>query len=253
MSIEIDKVQELFDNNPTLVNKLIERWYSSDTLPPNQFVPKSVDGRRSDYFDRLLSGEEAKNLNEFYVLVNEAINDRLDRENVPQDERLIFTEAWPPDAIKTETITYRLLERSPGTVSQGKLMNKEKQNWKPMLRQVLHDPDHPNKKLYIYGQWLDNMIELCCWARTSKVANARALWLEDLMEEYSWFFSYKGVSSVRFEGRGADSYQNINDNALHCRPLRYFVRTDRITKLSEFVINKILVNTFIDNNGVSGG
>tara|TARA_R110002020_G_scaffold268819_4_gene484142 strand:- start:19868 stop:20638 length:771 start_codon:yes stop_codon:yes gene_type:complete len=242
-NIRTEQLDEILQNNPFLVSKIIEQYYPATKLNRSgPFIPNSVNGRAVNIVDRLMTGGFSQDIDGFYNLIKLAIDDYLTRQNITDDNKVIFTENFTPQQFRSETISVKLVSREPGTTSQGKQMNRGRQNWRPELREIIDDPDHPNKKLRIYGQWFDNVIELCCWARTNKAANARALWLEQLMEDYMWFFKYEGVSAIRYEGRLADAYENIGDNAVHSRQLRYYVRTERITTVSEFVVQQILLN-----------
>jgi len=245
-AIRTDQLDEILENNPTIITDIIERFYPATRLKQEQqFVPVVYDGRnRAHVMDRLVSGGLSKDIDGVYSLIGQAINDKLTRERISAADRPIYTEDFNPENFRAETITASLISREPGTTSQGKHMNQGRQEWRPSLREMIDDPDHPNKKLRIYGQWFDNVIELCCWARTNKTANYRALWLERLMEDYMWFFKYEGVSGMRFNGRLADGFEDIGDNSVHSRRLRYYVRTERITTVSEFVVKEILLKVF---------
>ena len=99
-----------------------------------------------------------------------------------------------------------------------------------------------DKKL-VMGQFYDNMVEFTCWAQTNKAANARALWFEDLMLTYHWYFKWMGVQEVFFVRRLADNQLDgrLGGNTLKSRKLRYFVRTDRTYSLEEKTLRDIVL------------
>jgi len=230
---------------------IIERVYPGSTLSGTQ-VPAFVDGRDVRITDRLLSVGDAQDINGFYSLMKEAIDDRLSRENIADRDKVKWTHEYPFDESRSEVITYKLISRCPGTTSQGKQMNKRRQDWRPKFRETLDDPDHTNKKLFVYGQVYDNLVELCCWAQTNKTADARALWLESLVDEYKWFIKYKGIAEVRYQERLADTFKAIGDNEWHGRPLRYFVSTEKITRYSQFVVRDLVVKLIARTTSLLG-
>lgn len=231
-----------------IVNVLDSYVPNFSRIKKSDLTPLSVHGREQDFSRHLRAAESPKDLDGFFELLKEAINDRLDRENVAPQDRVILTEDYPPIDLKSETISFRVIERSPGTLSQGKQMNQQIQDWRGRLREIVPDLEHPGKKLVIVGQLYDNLIELTCWARTNKAANSRTLWLENLIEEYTWFFKYKGLKQIRYQGRQQDSFQEINNNRLISRPMRYFLSTEKLVILSEYTIREIVVKQFISNS-----
>jgi hypothetical protein len=234
-------IDKLLEHNYELLVDIIEGIAGGTTLKPSDFVPKYVKGRRVESTSRLQSGGNAKDIDEFYTLLQSALQDKQDRDNIVADDRVTLIHEYPPSEIRTELITYRLISRSCATTSQGHPMNKGRSDWKPKLRDVVPDPVHPNKKLLISGQLFDNLIELCCVARTAKVADQRALWLEDLMHQYAWFFTYQGVGQVLYMGRETDSHLEVGGNKLHSRPLRYFVQTEKIFSSSEYTLADLFI------------
>ena len=246
--IRTDQLGDLTEPQKLLIAEVIEHQFPGSRLESSPFTPLVVNQRRVETSDRLVSAGDAQDLDGFFSLVNEAIQDRLTRENIAETDRPIYVEAYPPEDIRSEAITFKLIKREPATTSQGKQMNHGRQDWRPKLREIVSDPSHPNKKLYVYGLLHDNVIELCCWARTNKAANARALWLERLMDDYRWFLKYRGVSELRYEGRLADQHTETAENKLHSRPLRYYVRTERISTWSANIVTQLLLGVTISDS-----
>lgn len=253
-NINTELLEEFVTNNFHIITNIIEEQLGKTTLKSaQQYVPLSVKGRDVKDLRSILSRSPAVNINEVKGLIDQAINLQLTRDNVAEQNKLIFTQKGNPEEIRSETITWQLIQRKVGTTSQGKQMNERRHNYRPLLREIVYDPDVPNKKLYVYGQWFDNVIELCCWARSNEVADKRALWLEQLMQDYAWFFLYKGVSKMRYEGRMTDFEVDIGKtegNKLYGRPLRYYIRTERISHLSTYTLADVLINTRVTTDAI---
>ena len=183
-----------------------------------------------------------KSLNEFYGLVKDAIEHAEASQNIIEDRKVHFTEEDVDSDIKTETITFSLVRREPGAFSRGAPFEGKIKNLRPILREIRDDPESPQHKIFVYGYLHDNVVRFTMWAKTNKTANARALWFESLMLEYSWFFAMSGVGKVLFIGRDEDiSIRDDKGQKLYGRPLNYFVKTEDITTAKETIIRKILV------------
>ena len=184
---------------------------------------------------------KAKSLLEFYDLVRQAIEDYERRAGIPEDRKVFLTEEEPDMIARTETITCNLVLRQPGAFGGGAPLQAKVKNQRPRLREEADDTDHPGYKMAINGYWYDNVVRFTCWAKTNKAANARALWFEDLMEEYSWWFRMQGVSKILFYERQGDVVINVDSQKWHGRPIDFFVKTERLRVFSTKKIEEIII------------
>jgi hypothetical protein len=207
------EVRELFENN-----------FSKNMPPADRTVGQS------------------KSLVEFYELILRGLQDYEARAGTPLAYQINFTEEDPDLDSETETITFRLMRREPGSFSQGTPFAGDIKNLRPILREKGNDPENPDYKYAITGYWYDNLVRFTCWAKTNKQANSRACWFEDFMEDYTWWFRLQGVSRVLFWGRGEDQTITVDNNKWYGRPLNYFVRTEKIRVFEEKKLEQILVN-----------
>ena len=191
--------------------------------------------------DRSKTPGKAKSLLEFYDLVRRAVDDMETRAAIAADHRVNFTEEEPDVESQTETITYSLMKRSPGMFSGGAPFEGRVHNLVPMFRETGEDTENPGYRYAIYGYWYDNLVRFTCWARTNKVANARAEWFELLMQEYSWWFTLQGVNRVLFWDRKADIVTTVDGNKWYGRPIEFYVRTERLREFSEKALEEILI------------
>jgi len=196
-------------------------------------------------FGRSKSLGEAKSLLEFVDLVRQAIDDYENRQGIQEPNKVLFTEEEPDYAARTETITFSLLRREPGAFAQGGPFEGKVKNLRPRHRETSEDPANPGYRQMVSGYVYDNLIRLTCWARTNKAANARARWLENLMEDNTWWFVAQGVQRVIYQGEGADIVTVIDNNKWYGRPIDFFVRTEKLRTFSEKTLEEILIKLVV--------
>ena len=170
-----------------------------------------------------------------------------EQDNEGANKPIVFAEDFPDieDNLSGETITHSIQERRPGIFKQAKVdqifSNRQIRQRHKVFRESKPDPDFVGGKLYVYGQWYDNLVEFKVWAQTSKVANLRALWLEDTLEKWEWFLQAEGVSRMLYMGRLADQVEHKGNKKIACRTLQYYVRTERLTTIREQVLRNLVV------------
>ena len=179
--------------------------YSFDPTP---FVPKN----------RIMD------LPAFYTLAAEVIADAQERDGVVESERVKLVQEYQPErfySMGNEVIAARVLRRTPG-------MMDKKGTGRPNRRSghsfEFRSPGNPNKIIVIESRPIDHKIEFSCWAKTSELANMRALWLEKLFVTHAWAFEVQGVERFYWESRSADTLWKHGEQRLHQRPLAFFVR-----------------------------
>jgi hypothetical protein len=183
----------------------------------------------------------AKSLNEYYDLVKQAIDDLERRANLDTKNKILFTEEEPDYKSEGEIITFSLVKREPGAFGQGAPFESKVRNLRPILRENVADPENPGYRLATLGYWHDNLVRFTCWAKTNKTANDRALWFEDLMENYSWWFKAQGVDRCLFWERGEDQTLFSQNNKWYGRPINYFVRTEKVRVFSEKTLEELVI------------
>lgn len=196
----------------------------------------------NDGYQKTTSIKPAKNLIEVYSLIGNILINYQDRENIPEDNRILLTEEEPPDDATGEIITVSLVSQSPGSYSQGAPLEGRVKNQKPLFRETLDDTENPGYKLSNFGYWFDNVIRFTCWARSNKQANIRAEWLQMLFENYGWYISAEGIPRFLFLERQGDTFFEKNGNRWFGRPLDYYVKTETIRTVKEKTIEEIILH-----------
>ena len=90
-------------------------------------------------------------------------------------------ESNPSDGL--EVITYRVIKRTPGTFGNNSGPGQGPVLRKPQRIDSIDDEEYPGYKVNISIMPVDTLVELCVWHKDHKVADKRALWLENLMLE----------------------------------------------------------------------
>lgn len=198
--------------------------------------------------ERTRTPEPAKNIIEVMSLISQAINDYEFRTHVTEDAKINVVYSKPDTDAVLEVISLELTKRQPGMWGQGRPFENNVTSLRPLLREEVEDPEHPGYRRAVLGYFYDNILTLTCWARTNKTANERALWLENLMEEYQWFFVYSGANRVLYQGRKEELVHEVGNNKYYGRPIDYFVRTEKIRQVSEKTLEEICIRFHIGDS-----
>lgn len=238
-------------------------------------LPINIEGVRafiSDQFDRELhdadiidferaqSIEPAKHIDDFIYVLDKIIKFETKISNLQYlpymtteyPEADAFMDIFDPSKTTndvgtqyTDVVQYRLLKRRPGSFQRTSkpMAAGNVREYAPRFRYYTEDKENPGYRMMIYGQLYDNLIELVCWARTSKRANQTAFWLEEIIEKYKYVFLVAGFVHVRYEGRDTDRvYINNSKNIrIAGRPLTFYVRNEKIIVRREKVLEDIIL------------
>jgi hypothetical protein len=184
---------------------------------------------------------QSKNILEVMDLIKSAVEDYEQRVHSTNDSKIHITYEEPDKLTDLEALTIKLIRREPGMFGKGTAFENKTRQLRPLLREEIDDPENPGYKRAVLGQWYDNILRLTCWARTNKAANDRSLWLENVMEEYAWFFVYSGVNRVLYNQRGPEETITVDQSRMYGRCLDYFVRTEKIVTVSQKELECIVV------------
>lgn len=207
----------------------------------------AVNAAEQERAPRLRTPFPAQDINGFFYLVGQALSAEQRAQGVQNPLNYTEDMSETDDNITSEVITYSVKARKPGVfeqVAQGYAMSDRVQRQrKKIFREAFDDPEHPGLKVFTYGQEFDNIVEFKIWARTNKTANARAMWFEDFMEQWRWYFEASGVKKIHYEGRDEDVHLSPENRKLVCRPLIYYVRTEKITVVKEYSLRSLVVES----------
>lgn len=225
-----DPPKELTQKQPTI--SVSSRVFDSQVERAQQPTRGTTPGRARNYF-------------EFLELVAKGLTDFQDKENIFPGQRLRLAWQRQDDIADSNSITVTISKREPGIFAQGAPFEGSVQNLRPVLREYKDDPDNPGYRLAIYGKWYDNLVEFTCWADTNAEAIERAFFFEDFMEKYNWFFVLSGVPRVLFMAQKEATVDN-DGNKLYGRSLVYYVKTEKITTVSEKQLEEIYISMSVE-------
>lgn len=226
-----DPPKELLNSGPKIT--VVTQAFESQVEKAEQSPKGTTPGRAKNYF-------------EFLQLVNKALNDYQTRENIIDNQRLRLAWEREDDIADTQSISVTITRREPGTFSQGAPFEGSVRNLRPVLREYKNDPDNPGYRIAVYGKWYDNLVKFTCWASTNAEAIRRSFWFEEFMEKYTWFFVISGVPRVLFMSQEEEVTVDNDGNKLYGRSLIYYVKTEKITTVSEKQLEEIYVSLSVE-------
>jgi len=185
---------------------------------------------------------EGHEIEAFLPLVQNAVISRQMTEAVPEDKMLQVLEEDPPETVDTEMITFALEARIPGQRNQGPAGDNRMKEVVPHFRSSIDHPEHPGEKLVTMGKLYDNWLNFYIYARTNKVAMARLIWFEKVMDGFKWYFGRNGFK-VYEEGCTIGRQRLEIDGITVTRyPVSYLVRTDDTFHYAEQELKYLLLN-----------
>lgn len=178
----------------------------------------------------------------FFTVASELIQDAQARSGVESSKRVELVEEYNPEFLSNRTdngkevITYRVLSRKPAEMAPS---GKERPQRGARPSYDFSSPDQSNRVIRVNARPIDHMIEFSCWAKTNRLANSRALWLEKLFTSHAWAFRVKGADKFLWENRGADTYLSHGQQRLFYRPLNFMLRTQEFEVVTYPVLSHI--------------
>lgn len=160
----------------------------------------------------------------FFEIAGKLIEKAQESAGVVSGKRVKLTEEYPPEPFEgfgDEVVVFRLLSRRPALMNSSATARPQR---KAAYSYDFLDPEYPNKVIVVEARPLDHVIEFSCWAKSNKLANKRALWIEKLFVTNDWVFLSQGVERFYFDSRGPDTYTTTGGNRLYYRPINFFVR-----------------------------
>jgi hypothetical protein len=147
-----------------------------------------------------------------------------------------------------EIVTWNVVERGPWTTSQGDQPGQGRRTSKAILVGEDDDALNPGYRLYTVARAYDNIVHICCWATDIGVSSKRNRWMEQLMDDWRWWFISNGIDTIRYEGQAHIEDSTKNGQRVVCRPLVYFVRTQKLSQIREKLVEDILISLNVETS-----
>ena len=186
----------------------------------------------------------AKELDEVFTLIRKAIDNYEARGDVTEDAKIKeLTHEEPTDKAQFPMISILPTLRLPGRFSGGQVSKSRSITREVVyhIREETSDPDNVNYRRVYLGKFYDNWVDFTCWARSCKEAWNRAIWFENLLEEYAWFFTLNGVRRIMNQGHKERRSRKIGSNIVYGFPVECFIGTEKITVVSEKELERIVL------------
>lgn len=240
----LDKVSEEILKKETMYSVIV---MNNDELISSYEVQTQINNIYNLNVSSFLPNEVPMTLEKFLSLTSSIIENAQNAEGILEENLVKLTEEYPPDEFHNigngnEVIAYKLIKREPANMNR-KATGRPQRGFSHSYDLV--KPNYPNKTIIVESRPVDHVIELACWAKTNKIANSRAIWLEKLLINNSWQYQTNGIERFHWEGRGSDTYTTTGEQRLFYRPLRFFVRFREF----EAKLNSVIQNIEIINGG----
>jgi hypothetical protein len=154
----------------------------------------------------------------------------------------IFEDPKKPGAQALGVITCSVKSSKPGSFHQtnhpesSSGVREIKPSFRGMEKISTEDKSTYN---YYFGQKFDNVICFKIHARSNKEANEITSWFQNLLAIHKKFFAQKGIIRYYFLEREADSVVKESDEAIYTRALCYYLATEEVYTVAEYVLEKI--------------
>lgn len=219
-----------FKNISLRINECIG-MYRAITLDPHLFGANRKGSR------------PALDINDFGLLVETVIAEQQRLEGVPDRDKVIFRKALSDNPVDNPVITWKIIGRAPGQMDQVRIADKDgRREYVPRLREVTEDVLDFGYSIFHYSQIMDNYVEFCINANDSGKADEVALWFEEIMDRYKWFFSFQGINRAWFIERKSEMFENLKSNLQYKIPMIYFIRTEKTISMKTKDIESIAID-----------
>lgn len=177
------------------------------------------------------------------MLVEAAIAEQQTLENVPDRSKIIFKKAHSDTFVDNVTITWKVKSRKPGLFDQVKIHEENgTREYTAHVRAISNDATDIGYSIIHYAQLMDSKIEFTISANSSIEADNAALWFEDLIEKFKWFFAFQGLNRIFFIERGEEVVEINGANKIFKVPMIYLLRTEKSTSLKTKDVENITIN-----------
>ena len=229
---ELNKAQEfilnIIDQEGNITNRLTTTTVLNNPyeLKINDFLPNTIP----------------LTLHEFFSISSNLIENSQLKSGIIENKFVKLVEEYPPTSMAEygdEVITYKVISRKPGMMNRdatGRPVRKSTFSYETEI------VEEPNKNIFVESRPVDHIVEFTCWAKTNKLANARAIWLEKLLVNNSYVFEIKGAERFFWEERTADGFEDIENQRLYYRPIRFFLRFREFDMKAYSIIRQFNIN-----------
>lgn len=241
----LDKVSEEILRKETMYSVIV---INNDEVISTYETQTTINNIYNLDVNSFLPNEVPMTLEKFLILTSGIIKNAQTAEGILEENLVKLTEEYPPDEFYNigngnEVIAYKLIKREPANMNRT-ATGRPQRGFSHSYDLV--KPNYPNKTIIVESRPVDHVIELACWAKTNKIANERAVWLEKLLVNNSWQYQTNGIERFYWEGRGPDTYTTTGEQRLFYRPLRFFIRFREF----EAKLNSVIQNIEIINGGI---
>jgi len=180
---------------------------------------------------------QIKTISEFYALFLNTLEAAKEVDGTKYPVRLV--KEFPPIPEKLPCFVVKLISRRPWSPN-GRTQYGDR------YMQEIQDPDFVGQSLIEQVRLQENVVQVSVLAKTSKVADEMAQWVEDKFFEYLWALQWGGPGHpVLWLGRGEDKYIEKREQQVYEAPLTFKVVTQQVTRQRVSQIRKVAIQAGI--------
>ena len=172
---------------------------------------------------------DPKDITHFYKLFREIVSAVTRQEGLTWD--MIVSREYPDSQnqkVWQDIITFKLKKRELAGVNQRSVDEPiTVRPFKPMLVRTVPDPKYPGHEIEIYEQQYESTICVTPWTLSPEESNFRAMWLEETMFAFNYYFLANGIDEIVYRGREEDVERMLSPGQVKhfgC-PMYFWVRT----------------------------
>jgi len=246
-SILLNKeIEKIVDNLRTKKDYKSYSLYLQTALLYLQDIDKEIK-----HSDIPRSYNYAKQIGEFNKYLQKIFAFDEEAEGIPLDKRTKVVSYGVDDEINDSMrVTVRLVNRENGLFSRGKAGSGGVRAVRPVDLHVYDDPETSSMFTINSVHLKENYVEICAWGQSPEAAEDLVERLEDIMEEYIWYFNYEGFGKITYEKRGRDIVKDVGGGShrSYGRPLYYYIQTQKIRERKATKLRKLFHYILVDKN-----
>jgi hypothetical protein len=194
----------------------------------------------------LRSSKPAVDINGFFEIVGQALQEYTATEGKPNGADPFYVEDFPKERLSQPDtafngITFHVLDgelaanRNDGTTVARA----------PFIRSTRSMPDQAGYVTVTNGWWENNTVQFEIWAKTNSMANVLAIWFHRFLMRYAYhykFFEAYGVQQFKYLKRLEDSVEQKEEQEVYLRRLCYTFRLQYLDVFTERLLTDLQMN-----------
>jgi len=196
----------------------------------------------------LRSSKPAADINGFFAIVGQALQNYIKTEGAPEGVTPFYVEEFPKERLSQpdtpfDGFTFRVLEGTMASTS-----NTPNAPRAPIVRQTRVMNELAGYNEVTQGWWEDNTVMFETWSKANATANDLAVWFHRFLIRYAYFYKFfeaYGVKQFRFLKRFEDTVETKENQEVYKRQFAYTFRLEYLDTFIERQLTDLTINVSI--------